>query len=105
MSKKHKMTRSKINKKNFDEFNKVQELSKSHNPLPKRNQKNVRLRSTIELHSGFMNARQGYFNVGKYKGIDLKYVPTSYMKWVVDSIRLNESELQLVRKYIKQKSK
>jgi hypothetical protein len=99
------MTRSKIRKKNFDEFNKVQELAKSHNPLPKRNRKNVRLRSTIELHSGFMNARQRYFNVGKYKGVDFKHVPLWYMKWVVDTIRLNEAELQLVRKYIKHKGK
>lgn len=97
--------KAKLRQKNLIAYQKVQELSKTHNPLPKRGQKNTKLRSTIELHSGFMNAKQRYFNVGKYKGVDLDSVPVSYMNWVVSNIRLNESELKLIRKYIKQKSK
>ena len=94
-----------IYKKNLENFKKVQELANSHNPLPVRNQKNHKVRSSIELHSNFINAKQNIFNLGKYKGVDLSSVPIHYMNWVVNNIKLNEAELSVIKKYIKQKSK
>lgn len=102
---KSKQRKEKQKRKILEDYKKIQELSKSHNPLPKRNQKPIKLRSTIESHSNFINCAQKYFNMGKYKGVSLNYVPVSYMKWVTDTIQLNDSELRLIRKYIKLKEK
>jgi hypothetical protein len=77
---------------------KVQLLRKSWNPLPIREQKQKRLSYTIEKRSNFINCKQRVFNVGKYKGIDIKDVPTSYINWVRNNIQLNDSELQLLKK-------
>ena len=41
------------------------------------------------------------FNVGKYKGIQVNDVPLWYIKWVVDKIQLNPTELNLIRIIIK----
>jgi uncharacterized protein (DUF3820 family) len=77
---------------------KVDLLRKSWNPLPVRGQKQKRLTYTIEKRSNFINCKQRVFNVGKYKGIDIKDVPTSYINWVRNNIELNDSELQLLKK-------
>lgn len=86
----------KLKKKTLSE--KVQLLRKSWNPLPVREQKQKRLSYTIEKRSNFINCKQRYFNMGKYKGIDIKDVPTSYINWVRNNIQLNDSELQLLKK-------
>lgn len=85
----------KLKKKTLSE--KVQLLRKSWNPLPVREQKQKRLSYTIEKRSNFINCKQRYFNMGKYKGIDIKDVPTSYINWVRNNIQLNDSELQLLK--------
>lgn len=76
-------------------------LRNSWNPLPEKGQKQTRLSKTIEKNSNFINCRQNYMNVGKYKGIDLKFVPVNYLKWVSDSVQLNQTEKKILTKYIK----
>ncbi len=76
---------------------KVDLLRKSWNPLPVRGQSNKRLTHTIEKRSNFINCKQRVFNVGKYKGIDIKEVPLSYIRWVKENIELNYTELQLLK--------
>jgi hypothetical protein len=87
--------------KNLQKFAEVQKLSKNWNPLPERGSSLPRLQNTVDRHSSFINCSQRYFNKGKYKGIFLKDTPQEYLKWVVQEIELNNSELKLIRKFIK----
>lgn len=100
---KQKEIRESITRKKYLQSEKVDQLRKSWNPLPVRGQKQTRLSFTIEKNSNFINCKQGYMNMGKYKGIELKSVPLWYLKWVVDNIELNQSELELIRKTLKNK--
>ena len=88
-------------------YNKTQKLGKSWNPLPKREDigKSSRLHSTVDSRAGFINCTQGYFNVGKFKGVQIKDVPISYLIWVANQIQLNPSELNVLRKVIKYKER
>jgi hypothetical protein len=86
---------------NLRKFAEIQKLSKSWNPLPVRGTSLPRLQSTVDRNSSFINCSQKYFNKGKYKGIFLKDTPQQYLKWVAQEIELNDSELKLIRKYIK----
>lgn len=71
-----------------------------HNPLPIRGQiNNTKVFVSIESNSNFINCKGGYFNRGKYKGIPVKDVKKHYLKWVLENISLNQSELKLLRKY------
>jgi len=90
-----------IKQKNLKKFAEVQKLSESWNPLPERGSSLPRLQSTVDRHSSFINCSQKYFNKGKYKGIFLKDTPQDYLKWVISEIELNNSELKLIRKFIK----
>jgi hypothetical protein len=103
--KKRKKFKKKTTKDIFREYQKVQELGKSWNPPPRREDlnKTPRLHQSVERRAGFINCAQGYFNVGKYKGIKVKDVPTWYLTWVIDKIELNNSELNLIRKVVKTK--
>lgn len=87
--------------KNLQKFAEVQKLSNSWNPLPQRGSSSPRLQSTVDRHSNHINCSQGYFNKGKFKGIYLKDTPQYYLKWVVQEVYLNDSELKLIRKFIK----
>ena len=98
--KKRKYTRSSLRKKKYEQSKKVDELRKSWNPLPVRGATLPRLSSTIEKKSNFINCKQKYMNVGKYKGIDIIRVPLNYLIWVSKNIELNETELTLLRKTI-----
>lgn len=86
-------------------YNKTQKLAKSWNPLPKREDlnKTSRLHLTVDSRAGFINCAQGYFNVGKYKGVQVKDTPIWYLTWVAENIQLNPSELNLLRKVVKYK--
>ena len=86
-------------------YNKTQKLAKSWNPLPKREDfnKTSRLHLTVDSRAGFINCAQGYFNVGKYKGVQVKDTPIWYLTWVAEKIQLNPSELNLLRKVVKYK--
>lgn len=86
---------------NLRKFAEIQKLSKSWNPLPIRGSTLPRLHDTVDKHSNFINCSQKYFNKGKYKGIFLKETPQEYLRWVVINIELNNSELKLIRKFIK----
>lgn len=87
--------------KNLRKFAEVQKLSKSWNPLPVLGSSLPRLQSTVDRHSSFINCSQKYFNKGKYKGMFLKDTPQDYLKWVIAEVQLNDSELKLIRKFIK----
>lgn len=100
---KSKKLKLKSERNKLANYQKVQNLGKSWNPLPERNQKNTRVNSSIDKNSNFINCNQHYFNVGKYKGMKLSSAPVWYMNWVVNNVRLNKSELNLISKYIKQK--
>ena len=103
LKQKNKLRKEALQKKKLEQSKKVDELAKSWNPLPVRGQTLPRLNSTIEKNSNFINCKQAYMNVGKYKGIDITSVPIWYLKWVVNNIQLNESELKLIRKTINNK--
>lgn len=90
-----------IKNNNLKKFAEVQNLAKSWNPLPQRGTSLPRLQNTVDRHSGFINCSQKYFNKGKYKGVFLKDVNQRYLLWVVQEVELNDSELKLIRKYIK----
>lgn len=96
-----KYKRECIENNNLAKFAEVQRLSKSWNPLPQRGSSLPRLQSTVDRHSSFINCSQKYFNKGKFKGVFLKDTPQYYIKWVVDEVELNDSELKLIRKYIR----
>jgi uncharacterized protein (DUF3820 family) len=90
-------------KQKLEQSQKVKDLASSWNPLPVRGQSQIRLSTTVDKHSNFINCKQRYMNVGKYKGIDIKDVPFWYIKWVLKNIQLNETELNLIRKRLKNK--
>ena len=93
-----------MSKDNFKDYYKVQRLAKSWEPIPDRNKpSNIKIRTTIQTNSNFMNCSGGYFNVGKFKGVSVKDVPVWYMNWVVSNINLNPTELKTIKKYIKLK--
>ena len=94
-----------MNKKIWKDYQKVQELGSSWNPPPRREDlnKSPRLKQSVEKRAGFINCAQGYFNVGKFKGVQVKDVPTWYLTWVLDKIELNNTELNLIRKVVKTK--
>lgn len=48
----------------------------------------------------FINCKQGFINVGKYKNFEVRHVPVSYLKWVIKNVNLNADEYQLVLSYI-----
>jgi hypothetical protein len=92
-----KTKEEKLRLKKQKQSQKVTDLAKSWNPLPIRGQKQKRLSFTIDKHSNFINCKHKYFNMGKYKGVDIKYVPLSYISWVRKNIELNETELNLLK--------
>lgn len=100
LKQKIKLRKAALEKKKLEQSKRVDELAKSWNPLPVRGQTLPRLTSTIEKNSNFINCKQGYMNKGKYKGVDITSVPLWYLKWVVNNIQLNDSELKLIRKII-----
>ena len=89
----------------FEEYKKNHKKGTPWNPPPRREDlgKGLRLKVSVDERAGFINCAQQYFNVGKYKGIQVKDTPLWYLKWVVDKIELNNSELNLIRKIIKNK--
>lgn len=93
-----------MSKDNFKDYYKVQRLAKSWDPIPDRNKpSDIKIRTTIQTNSNFINCSGGYFNVGKFKGVSVKDVPVWYMNWVVSNINLNPTELKTIKKYIKLK--
>ena len=101
LKEKNNLRKIALQKKKLEQSKKVDELAKSWNPLPERGKTLPRLNSTIEKNSNFINCKQGYMNMGKYKGIDIKSVPIWYLRWVKANIQLNDTELNLIKKYIK----
>jgi uncharacterized protein (DUF3820 family) len=85
------------------DYNKVYNLSKQWNPLPVRGQLNTKLKHTVSLHCNFINCKEGFFNMGKYKGIDVISTPISYLKWVKENVNLNDTELKLLKRIINKK--
>lgn len=69
------------------------------------NTNNFRLRETIEPNSNFINLAGGYFNKGKYKGIEVSRASIEYLDWLLNksSITLNKGETKLLNKLIKKK--
>jgi hypothetical protein len=91
---------------NFARYNKVQQLSKTWDPLPERKDiGKTKLKETQETKSNFINCSGGYFNIGKYKGVEVKSVPKWYLIWVMENIELNTTEKKLLTKYIKLETK
>jgi uncharacterized protein (DUF3820 family) len=101
---KQKEIKESLRKKNLLQSQKVDELRNSWNPLPVRGNKKVKFNFTLENNSNFINCKQKYMNMGKYKGVDIINVPASYLKWVSKNIELNTSELELIRKTLSTKS-
>lgn len=62
--------------------------------------KDLRLSSTIEKKSNFINCKGGYMNVGKYKGIDLNNVPIYYLKWLLLNMELNKTERNIINRIL-----
>lgn len=93
--------KQKILERNKKRAEEVDKLAKSWNPLPVRGQTLPRMNKEFSTNSNFINCAQQCMNKGKYQGINIKDVPIWYLKWVVDNITLNPSELNLIRKTIK----
>ena len=102
---KKKLQEEKLRNKILNDYQEVQKLGSSWNPPPRREDlnKSPRLKQSVEKRAGFINCAQGYFNVGKYKGVQVKDTPISYLLWVIDKIELNNTELNLIRKVVKTK--
>jgi len=96
-----------MNRNLFEEYKKLHKVGTPWNPPPKREDlgKGYRSKETVERRAGFINCKQRYFNKGKFKGVLLKDVPLYYIKWVTDTIDLNPTELQLIRKTLTEKNK
>lgn len=64
-----------------------------------------RLKDTIEENSNFINLNGGYFNKGKYKGIEVGRSPIEYLEWLLNKskIVLNKGEIKLITKLIENK--
>jgi uncharacterized protein (DUF3820 family) len=101
LKQKEELRKKALMKKKIEQSKKVEQLAKSWNPLPVKGKSSKRLSSTIEKHSNFINCKQQCMNVGKYKGINIEDVPSWYLKWAAKNIELNQSELTLIRKFIK----
>ena len=67
--------------------------------------KHFRLKDTIEKKSNFINLNGGYFNKGKYKGIEVDRSPIEYLQWLLNksTIVLNKGEIKLITKLIENK--
>lgn len=104
---KKKIEEDALRNKILNDYQKVQQLNSSWNPPPRREDLNmvVRRKESVERRAGFINCKQKYFNKGKFKGVLLKDVPLYYIKWVTDTIDLNPTELQLIRKTLTEKNK
>ena len=104
---KQKIQEDKLRNKILNDYQKTQALGSSWNPPPRREDLNkvVRRKESVERRAGFINCKQKYFNKGKYKGVSIKDVPISYIKWVTDTIQLNPTELELIRTILKEKIK
>lgn len=100
-----KIEEDKLRNKILKDYQKVKELASSWNPPPRREDLNkvVRRKESVEKRSGFINCSQKYFNVGKFKGIQVKDVPLWYLTWVIEKIELNPTELKLIRTVLKYK--
>ena len=63
------------------------------------------LKETVEPNSNFINLNGGYFNKGKYKGIEVERSPIYYLEWLLNTstIILNKGEIKLINKLIKNK--
>jgi hypothetical protein len=101
LKQKNELRKKALQAKKLEQSKKVDELAKSWNPLPVRGQTLPRINKEFSTNSNFINCAQRCMNKGKYQGIDIKDVPVWYLKWVVDNITLNQSELNLIRKVIK----
>ena len=85
-----------------ERYNKIQELSKNHNPLPERGRyNNTHTHIGVNQNSNMINVKQGYFNKGKYQHKAVETVPIHYLKWMLETKELNKSEMGLIRKLIK----
>lgn len=84
-----------------ERYNKIQELSKNHNPLPDRGRYNTHTHIGVNPNSNMINVKQGYFNKGKYQHKRVETVPIHYLKWMLETKELNKSETRLVKKLIK----
>lgn len=102
MRKKYREKILEINKKRAEA---VDKLARSWNPLPERGKSLKRLNKEFSTNSNFINCKQKCMNKGKYQGINLNDIPVWYLSWVVNTISLNQSELELIRKYINNKEK
>jgi hypothetical protein len=69
-------------------------------PQPLTPTEDLRLSSTIEKKSNFINCKGGYMNVGKYKGVDLDRVPIYYLKWLILNMELNKTEQNLINRIL-----
>ena len=69
------------------------------------NQNHFRLRDTVEPNSNFINLNGGYFNKGKYKGIEVDRSPIEYLQWLLNksTVVLNKGEIKLITKLIESK--
>ena len=67
-----------------------------------RDPKHFRLKDTVEPNSNFINLNGGYFNKGKYKGIEVSRSPVEYLEWLLNKsmIILNKGEIKLITKLI-----
>jgi hypothetical protein len=83
-----------------EESEKVDKLARSWTPLPERGKTLSKVNKVFSTNSNFINCAQQCMNKGKYQGIDIKDIPVWYLKWVVNNIELNDSELKLIRKTI-----
>ena len=67
--------------------------------------KHFRLKDTVDPNSNFINLNGGYFNKGKYKGIEVNRSPVEYLNWLLNKsmIVLNRGEIKLINKLIENK--
>ena len=86
--------RKKITKKEKQWIN--EEMEKLNDPTY------FRLKETVEPNSNFINLSKGYYNKGKYKGIEVERSPIAYMEWLLNksNIILNKGEIKLLNKII-----
>jgi predicted membrane protein len=89
--------RKKITKKEKQWIN--QEMERLSDP------KVFRLKETVEPNSNFINLSKGYYNKGKYKGVEVERSPISYIEWLLNKsgIILNKGEIKLLNKIIENK--
>ena len=88
-------------KKMLDDYNKLQQLSKNHNPPPDRGMYSNHTHIAVDSNSNMINVKQGYFNKGKYQLKEVDKVPIEYLMWLMKNRPLNTSELKLINRVIK----